>query len=800
MLTEAEKKLNTPRQENARQLALEALDAAEKSENPNLQVETALFLQKIYATRGDMFQALEYAIMAYECSANALEDYKLASGLCLINSYNQLGALDRSSKIAGKLIGSEMLDRDTRCALLHTQGQAAAQAGKYQLAINAWSQLLVIARESTQEKLLIECLENLSTLNTEIENFDKAIEYQDELYYKVLWAGQKERAAACATNMAVLYDKKGDNNAAKYHFKLAFETCSARSSVYPDLLVFKAASCLAQNENDEAMKLVDKAMQLLTRPNDTKIEMKALMIKANLLQRQGDLREAKLCGEAARQTAETLSDTEGHLLALELMISIAITKGDKELQNELNAKLKDLNKSIAENRDKELMAKNNLALSAEKSERAVQNYLALVRERNLQTKKEELYEANTRKDMSIMQIEKELHQADLEKMTVSRQRAQQELALAQGQLREQQQLSAIMQLEQDKSSQLLSLAQLEIEKKEQDTYVQIINKQNEVLHAETLLKEEQSKRDKLIRFASVFIGIALLLGLFFSIRAFLRSRRKNSIIKMQSKSIQQSNQTLKEKNQDILNSINYASFFQSTIIPHEKELKKYFSDSFIHYKPLDIVSGDLPFYYEKDGVIYFGAIDCIGHGVPAAMLSFMVHYNLIEIINHNLHAEPGVLLSMLNKTILETLQKETHRNFNAGADVSLCRHVCGTGKISFSGAQSPLIMQRGKDITRIKSDPYSLGDTVLNQMTEFTTHVFELNKKDRIYLMSDGLIHQHGGVNQRQKFGTKKLIEQLVQFSFKSMRDLKSGISEIHNSWKGNTEQTDDIMLIGIEI
>lgn len=264
--------------------------------------------------------------------------------------------------------------------------------------------------------------------------------------------------------------------------------------------------------------------------------------------------------------------------------------------------------------------------------------------------------------------------------------------------------------------------------------------------------------------------------------------------------MEESHEILKEKNEDILSSITYASFFQSTIIPQEAELKKTFQDSFIHYQPLDIVSGDLPFYHERKGVVYLAAIDCIGHGVPAAMLSFMVHYSLVDIINSDENLQPGEMLKRLNDVILSKLERESHRDFNAGADVGLLSYNKLTGETLFAGAQSPLILQGKEGTTRFKGDPYSIGDMIMKHNVRFTTQKVEMNKGCRAYLMSDGFIHQHSGDLVNKKFGTKKLMDIIKEKSGRKMTEIKARLGEAHDLWKGNAAQTDDIMLIGIEI
>ena len=554
------------------------------------------------------------------------------------------------------------------------------------------------------------------------------------------------------------------------------------------------------DDPDQAESLVEESIHIAEKLNLSSLLGKAQLTLATLLKNKSNFNEAFFNSRAALDIAKQTNDNKLRLSALDLLGQIALSKGDKSEFNEYTKSHKELADLLARQADQDAGAKSNLMLALEKSERSVLNYLALVREKNLQQKKNELFIQNKAKDASILNIQSELHTTELARIDISRKNAQRSLELAQAELREQQQKSAISELEKEKSTQLLSLTKLELDKQEQLSDIALLNKQYKVLSAESQLKQEQAKRSRQLALAGSLIGILLVVGLVISFRAYLRHKKNNRIIREQSDSLEQSHEILKEKNDDILSSITYASFFQSTIIPQEAELKKTFKEAFIHYQPLDIVSGDLPFLYERNNVVYLAAIDCIGHGVPAAMLSFMVHYSLIEIINEEKITDPGAILLKLNNVILSKLEREAHRDFNAGADVGLLCYNRESSEIFFAGAQSPLIVQNGAGTSRIKGDPYSIGDMVMKQNVTFKSHKIELKIGSRIYLMSDGYIHQHGGELTTKKFGTNKLIDIIKQKSGQKMQEIKSNLADAHNAWKGALEQTDDIMLIGIEL
>jgi GAF domain-containing protein len=89
-------------------------------------------------------------------------------------------------------------------------------------------------------------------------------------------------------------------------------------------------------------------------------------------------------------------------------------------------------------------------------------------------------------------------------------------------------------------------------------------------------------------------------------------------------------QVIDAKNSQITGSIRYAQTIQQAILPSKEQLAMYFPENFVLYQPKDVVSGD--FYWlsviqnkETQAVekIFFGVMDCTGHGVPGAFMSLI---------------------------------------------------------------------------------------------------------------------------------------------------------------------------------
>lgn len=283
----------------------------------------------------------------------------------------------------------------------------------------------------------------------------------------------------------------------------------------------------------------------------------------------------------------------------------------------------------------------------------------------------------------------------------------------------------------------------------------------------------------------------------------VRERTKEVIeqkeeIEKQKVLVEHKNLELNQKNKDITDSIQYAKRIQLALLPQKEQILKKLPASFVIYKPKDIVSGDFYWYSEKDNVLLFAVADCTGHGVPGAFMSILGNTALNEIINEKGVYDPSRVLSSLDINVTNTLKQKTGEDSETrdGMDISFCKFDLNTSKLSYAGANRPLFLIKNKELTEVKGDHYAIGGHY-ETMKEFTEHTFEIEPGDSIYLYSDGVVDQFGGPKGK-KFMTKQLKEVLL-----SVCDLPAGqqekkLREIMDNWRGNMEQIDDILLLGI--
>ncbi len=254
-------------------------------------------------------------------------------------------------------------------------------------------------------------------------------------------------------------------------------------------------------------------------------------------------------------------------------------------------------------------------------------------------------------------------------------------------------------------------------------------------------------------------------------------------------------------NKKITESINYAKRIQSAIIPDTKILQSALPNSFVYYKPRDVVSGDFPWFIQQEDHIYVAAVDCTGHGVPGALISLIGYFILNDIINKQDDYTSGEILERLDQGVTKTLrQDDMDSSTRDGMDISLCKINLKTRELEYSGAHRPLYFVQNKEITEIKGDRFPIGGGQHKKRTTFATTKLKFNPQDQVYMFSDGLPDQFGGLGENMmKYSPRKLRDLILENQHVEMTEMSQIISDSFDTWKGNQKQTDDVLLIGIK-
>ena len=299
-------------------------------------------------------------------------------------------------------------------------------------------------------------------------------------------------------------------------------------------------------------------------------------------------------------------------------------------------------------------------------------------------------------------------------------------------------------------------------------------------------------------------GIALITGLYIGDRIRTKNliaskRRLERKVEIRTQEIATKNIELERKNKDILDSINYARRIQTAMLPSEHHFKEHLSNSFIFFKPKDIVSGDFYWMERMGDKILFAAADCTGHGVPGAFMSIIGHNGLNKAIVENGVFQPAAILDQLNVTVSETLKQSGQEEVKDGMDISMCCLDLKTMELEFAGAFNPLYLVRNGELIETKADRQPIGSFVGEQRKKFTNHTIKLQKNDAIYIFSDGFPDQFGGPKGK-KFRYKQFRELLVESHDKHHEKIPLHLDKVINDWRGEIEQIDDIVVIGVKV
>ncbi|MEI9922145.1 MAG: PAS domain S-box protein [Bacteroidota bacterium] len=255
---------------------------------------------------------------------------------------------------------------------------------------------------------------------------------------------------------------------------------------------------------------------------------------------------------------------------------------------------------------------------------------------------------------------------------------------------------------------------------------------------------------------------------------------------------------IQEKNKKINDSINYARRIQNAILPDNIIIGKALPDSFVLYKPRDVVSGDFPWFVQSGDNIFIAAVDCTGHGVPGALLSLIGYFLLNDIVRSRGITEPGKILDLLDEGVTQTLKQDRgDAATKDGMDIALCRIDVKKKLVEYAGAHRPLLVMKNGVMEEIKGDRFPVGGGIARNQVSFNTSRVQLNLGDSIYFSSDGFPDQFGGTDGR-KLGSKKMRELVEKNHELRGPDAMNAFDEAWETWRGSHKQTDDVLLIGI--
>ena len=255
-------------------------------------------------------------------------------------------------------------------------------------------------------------------------------------------------------------------------------------------------------------------------------------------------------------------------------------------------------------------------------------------------------------------------------------------------------------------------------------------------------------------------------------------------------------------NRKMQDSINYAERIQSSLLPSATAVRKALPQSFIFYQPRDVISGDIPWFRETSDAWYIAAIDCTGHGVPGALLSFISFFLLNNITALHTGRSAGEIADELHREMRRTLKQDLKDpETRDGMDIALCKIWKNREKMEFAGAHRPMYLLREGEVTVFKGDRKAIGGLVNPKRPEsnFTTSEVSLRKGDRIFIFSDGLTDQLGGPDGL-KYSPARVRNILLENPGFTVEQFHNYFRKDFNRWMKDGKQIDDVLMIGIEL
>ena len=274
--------------------------------------------------------------------------------------------------------------------------------------------------------------------------------------------------------------------------------------------------------------------------------------------------------------------------------------------------------------------------------------------------------------------------------------------------------------------------------------------------------------------------------------------RTEEVVRQKSE-IENKNEELEILYKQVTDSIHYAKRIQEAILPPSAVIDQILPNSFVLFKPKDIVSGDFYWIEKKNGLTYFAAVDCTGHGVPGAFMSLVGHNILKDIISNTDVIKPSEILDKLREGVINTLHvSNSGTQSKDGMDITLCCINFDTLELQFAAAYNPLCIVRDGELIIHNANKFPIG-AFIGEKENFDNNTIQLQKNDQVYIYSDGYADQFGGPKGK-KFMVGNFRKLLVQLAKKPITEQMGVLKTTLDNWQGDLEQVDDVLIIGLKV
>lgn len=765
------------------------------------QAQALVDLGAAQLAKGDLENAVRNSMRAAGLAKGPHGRIHRDAVLQLARIHVQAGHADRALELLGELGGIPEHEKAARSEFIRLEAEAKSRTLPPGALIEHLSGRIGEAVKGGNGALQAELLALMATAYTRQGGTMRAIELEEQVMRLSLANGNPVQAGISANNLAELLRSTPREAEATEMYQRAIILLEDAPTLRSNTMINLAVDRALGGDHSNAYATLDQVRQLARDVNDIGALLQAERTRAALQVHEGELDHAFTTANEALRLAHAANNDAEQMRACELLATIAELKGEPIVARSFEKRAHDHEVRVKERQEQIQRAHSADLARWQRMEREQIEQMNRQQRHQSEMRQLALDAENQEKRLALLLAEKQLEESGRREESMARERAQQILALTEAALATERDQRMIKDLENTRLLQAMSMDRLSMERKQRERDVESLEQRNEISEARSRTLEAERSSQRAMQYSSIAVAALMLVFGGYMTWAWYTARRKKRTIWRQKQQIEGINAQLAEKNQDIESSLRYAQTIQSAILPSEQDLRTVLPESFMLYKPLDKVSGDLPFLLRAGDHLYIAAIDCTGHGVPAGMMTFIAYYGLSDLIKQHPHAACGELLDRLHDHVKQTMNSRANGGlYNDGMDIGLCKLDLSTGTLNFSGAQLSLVLLREGQCNRLKGDVLPLGDDQFSRERGYQDHHMQLTPADRLFLFSDGIIHQFGGADGRKKFSMRRLNELLEQHAAVAVPELRGEAEKWLHEWKGDTPQTDDILVIGLSL
>lgn len=758
-----------------------------------------LFSSQLFFSQNQKIDSLLSVLKTAKTDSNKVKSmYRLS----LEYNNNKIRKYAKTVELANEILAlSEKINFKKGIYYYHYQlGYALYKNNETEKAINALEKAIVFF-SSVGDKPEVaraygnlgNCYYRLNLYPKSLDSFIKALKIYEEL-------NRKNEIAGYSGNIGAIYNSIGNNEKALEFYEKALkinEEIKNEQSIAINLVcIGNAYNDL--NKHDLALQYFEKALPINEKIGNKEYYANNLANIGNIKSHFKQYNEALEYEKKALNIFEEIKENEG--IASQL---VHIGSEYSSLNNYEEA-LKYFKKSLQLSQDQKIIRiqrdcykeLSKLYYNTSDYKSSIDSYKKYI------SLKDSVNNESNQKSILRKQMEYDFEKKEaLTKAEFIKEQSQKQLEI-------EKRKQAIILLEKDNALKELDLSQSNFKLKEKEAETESQKRQMELLNKDKLIQEalnakksEELEQQKLLR--NIFIvGAILLLGFaFFILRSLNQSRKANKIIASQKLEVEHQKHMVEEKQKEIVDSINYAQRIQYALLANKSILDEHLKDYFLFFKPKDVVSGD--FYWAStlsNNTFALITADSTGHGVPGAIMSMLNIACLNEAVNGSKQlTHPSDILNVTRNKVIEHLMNDG--SAEGGKDGMDCSLVCfdfRNKKLSYSAANNPVWIVRGKQIITLKPDKMPVGKHEKDQ-EPFNESEMDLQSGDVVYTFTDGYADQFGGPKGK-KFKYKQMEVLFLSISHKPMAEQQEIIKHTFQTWKGNLEQIDDVCVIGIRI